>query len=459
MKQLNHFIFQALMILMMGISSSCQSQSTFEGVYAGVKLSLNPLGGGMNRTDVVILFRKDKTFTDELEKADWKTAVRGRYVISGKNVQLLYSNGDKDEFDITSGGNLDAGTYVLFKMDLDNSVPKGSYKFKFVSGSGGIATGTTYIGSSTNKTLDFDGAGNFITNRQSATVVAGDNIGGGTNSKSDGEGKYMLKDGVLTLKYADGKTTTHSFFASAGDAKNKAMAVIDGSFYFMEDEKEAKAKQRKNASEESIVNTENSALPSASALMEGLRKKYGGTAIDAIRTYKVQADMGAIKLVSYNDLANGRFRNEMYQQGKLLMVEQIDAKGGWQWVNGKRTPSTRQRIQETRYNDYVGILGLQKSRNKAFTTGQVKAVKNGYQVTFQIDGNTFGYLIDKEDNIVADSYKIGTISQTKAYSDHKNIGGILVPFKTTATDGKNKVSIVYRSMEVNVPLETDWKVM
>ncbi|EDM37674.1 hypothetical protein PBAL39_14654 [Pedobacter sp. BAL39] len=468
MKQWNYFILQTLLFVSVALSSACQSSNTFPGVYAGVKLSLNPLGGGMNRTDVVILFRKDKTFTDELEKKDWKTAVRGKYVISGKKIQLLYKNGDKDEFDMTSHGNLDAGTFVMFKMELDNRVPKGSYKFKFVSGAGGIATGTTYIGSSSNRELNFDGAGNFTTERQSATVVAGDNIGGGTSSKSDGRGKYTLTDGALTLKYDNGNTTTHSFFASAGDSKNKPMAVVDGSFYFMEDDKGNKT-ESKNSTSSRTGSTQNTSapnsnspgalsgkLPTAVELLSSLRNKYGAEAIDGIRTYKVTAEFNGIKLVSYNDLAGNRFRNEMYQKGKLVVVEQISATSGWQWVNGKKTPATAARIREAQYNDYVGVLGLQQKYNKAFAQGKVMANKKGYSVGFQVDGNTFIYVIDKDYNIVGDSYVIGKNKQINAYSNNRTIAGIRLPFTTISSNGTNKITINYQSFEANGTLDTDW---
>jgi hypothetical protein len=390
--KIHHFILQTLFLLSITLSSSCQSSSTFPGVYAGVKLSLNPLGGGMNRTDEVILFRKDKTFTDQLKKPDWKTAVRGKYEVKGSEVILNYTNGDKDNYTITKAGNLDAGTFTMFKMDLDSKVPKGSYQFKFVSGSGGIATGTTYVGTSSRRELNFDGAGNFTTDRQSTTVVAGDHIGGGTNSKSDGRGKYTITNGSLTLRYDNGTTTTHSFFASLGDAKNKTMAVIDGSFYFMED---PNVKKPQASDKSGSTAAANSKLPTAAQILTELRKKYGGTGIDNLKSYTVKAQFSGINLISYNDVAGKRFRNEMYQQGKLVAVEQIGPAGGWLWSNGKKTPSKAERLEEAKYNDYVGVMGLQQGTNAAFSKGTVQATKNGYAIGFQVDGHTFVYVIDK----------------------------------------------------------------
>lgn len=444
MKQFPCLILQLLFLLSTTLSSSCKPSNDFAGVYAGVRLSINPLGGGMNRTDEVFLFRKDKTFTDQLDKKDWKTAVRGKYEIKGTNLHLTYANGDKDNFTITKGGNLDAGTFVLFKMDLDNSVPKGAYHFKFINGSGGMSTGTTYVGTSTKRTLNFDGAGKFTTDRQSTTVIAGDNIGGGTNTNSDGKGKYVLKDGTLTLNYDNGTATTHSFFASAGDGKNKAMAVIDGSFYFTEDE----AAKKKNT---------NTKLPSAAEILKEVRKVYGGNSLDHIKTYTVEAEFSGVKLVSYNDLTNNRFRNEMFNKGKLVAVEQISADVGWLWNNGKKTITDKERLQEVKYNDYTGVLGLQQKNNAAFSKGTVTATKEGYAVSFKVDGHSFVYLIDDSYRLLGDSYQIGKKKQINTYSNVKTVGDIKMPFTIVTSNGTDKITLHYKNVQLNEPLATNWK--
>lgn len=448
MKQFPHLFFQVLFFLTITLSSSCKSSNDFSGVYAGVRLSINPLGGGMNRTDEVFLFRKDKTFTDQLNKKDWKTAIRGTYEIKGSELLLSYTNGDKDNYTITKGGNLDAGTFVLFKMELDNSVPKGSYHFKFISGSGGMATGTIYVGTSTNKTLNFDGKGNFNTDRQSTTVISGNNIGGGTNTKSDGSGKYVLKDGVLTLHYDDGNSTTHSFFASAGDGKNKAMAVIDGSFYFTED-----VSKKKNPDEPKDSKAK---LPSATEIFKEVRKVHGGDAIDRLQSYIVEAEFNGIQVLSYNDLAGERFRNEMSNKGKLIVVEQIGPNGGWLWNNGKKTVSDKARLQEVKYDRYTGVLGLHQRNNAAFSKGKVVANKNGYSISFEIDGNQFVYLLDRNYQLLASSFQIGKRNQSSTYDDFKTVGGIKMPFRTVTSDGKNKLTMQYKSIKMNEPLKTNW---
>lgn len=449
MKQFHYFALQILILFTAVFSSACQSSTSFAGVYAGVKLSLNPLGGGMNRTDKVILFRKDKTFTDELDKKDWKTAVRGRYEIKGSDLILRYTNGDKDEYTITKAGNLDGGNYVMFKMNLDNSVPKGTYVFKFISGSGGIATGTTYVGTSTRENLSFDGAGNFTTDRQSNTVIAGNNIGGGTNANSDGSGKYSVKDGILILKYSDGKTTTHSFFASAASGKSKAMAVIDGSFYFMGEEDN----NRSGSSDKQI----NSKLPSAGEIFTRVRKVYGGDALDQLKTYTINAALGPIELTSYNDLVGKRFRNEMLSQGKLIAIEQIGQGEGWLWNKGIKTSSDQQRLLEAKYNDYTGVLGLREINRAVFSKGTVEQTRAGYRVEFEAAGLKFNYFFDNNYNLLGDSWEIGKQKQANSYSNNRIVDGIRMPFRTVSSSGNNKVIIIYKSILINKPLSTNWK--
>lgn len=448
MNKLHYFILYFL-ILSTTLSFSCKSSNDFSGVYAGVRMSLNALGGALDRYDEVYLFRKDKTFTDQLNKKDWKTAVRGKYEIKGSEVYLTYTNGKKENFTITKGGNLDAGTYVLFKMELDNSVPKGTYKFKFMSSSGGMATGTTYVGTSTNKTLDFDGNGNFSTDRQSTTMISGDNIGGGTNTKSDGKGKYTLKDGTLTLNYENGTSTTHSFFASLGSERDKTMAVIDGSFYFTEDEN-----KRKDTDDKKQANAK---LPSATEIFKEARKIHGGDAIDRLQSYNIEADISGINIISYNDVTGKRFRNEMYNKGKLIVVEQIGPNGGWLWNNGKKTASDAKRLRESKYSGYTGVLGLHQKNNAAFSKGKVAATKDGYSVSFEVDGHQFVYLLDDNYQLTGSGFQIGTTKQSSTYSNFQTVGGIKMPFTTVTSDSKNKLTMRYKSIKMNEKLATDWK--
>ncbi|WEK33804.1 MAG: hypothetical protein P0Y53_15030 [Candidatus Pseudobacter hemicellulosilyticus] len=449
MRTIRLFLLLVVPFVAIGLVSSCQSASSFPGVYAGVKLSISPMiGAGMIRTDVVILFRKDGTFTDELEEPDWKTAVSGKYAISGSKVILTFAkDGDKTEYKFTEKGNLDAGSFTLFKMAEKDKIPPGEYEFQYASGSGGIGTPVPYVGASGKTYLNFDGNGNFTTEKNSATVVAGDNIGGGTSKSSDGKGKYVLKDGELTLTFSNGAVTRHSFFAHRGDgSKGDAMAVIDGRFFFEKDEKDKK-KTSKDA-------------PAASTILESLRRQHGGNAIDNIKTVLVKGTMTGLNLVSRIDLENKKYRYEIYQGNKLIGVEQIEGNSGWQWVNGKRSAVTQQRIKEVKISAYTGISGLRAANNNGFTGATVTAGKNGegYSVAFMVDGIPVVYVVNNNLQLLGDGYQMGNAQTLTLYSNYKKVGSLNIPFTETMTrEGKKQVATI-NEYQVNVPLGTDWSV-
>ncbi|WP_276481574.1 hypothetical protein [Paraflavitalea pollutisoli] len=447
------FVAMILGCCLLGLTSACQ-QAPVQGVYAGVELSLSTMMGGMNRTDHVILFRNDGTFTDELEEADWQTAVKGIFVKKGNELLLTYHkkkrNGETRvvDYTINKSGTLSRGTYVLFEMEEANKIQPGGYRFSHMRGTGGIGTPTAYVGSSSNAYLHFDGKGRFSNESTTYTSVIGDNISGGSGSSKEGKGAYTLKDGLLTLTHDDGKVTKHSFFSSPGGGKDGPMAVVDGRFYFMKDE--ADANKKKGAS------TDNK-LPVAAELLTAVRNQHGGDKIDGVQTIGAEAGFSGITVKSFIDLTRKRVRHESYQKGQLLVVEQITPDSSWQWVRGKTTALTKQRLQESAYSLYTGITGLNKSRNAAFAAGTVKADGGGYEVAFAVDGHPIVYQIDSKNQVVGDIITIGSAKHTARYSDFRNIDGLLIPFKAKASDGKNNVTIQYTSYKVNGPLDTDWE--
>lgn len=147
----------------------------------------------------------------------------------------------------------------------------------------------------------------------------------------------------------------------------------------------------------------------------------------------------------------------MYQKGKLIAIEQMANQKGWLLNNGKKTSSDAERMQVICYNDFIGVLGLQAQNNAAFSKGTVKAIKEGYSVTFKVDGHDFMYMIDRNYDILGDSYLIGNSKQLNSYSNNQTVSGIRMPFKTITSDGKNKVTLNYKSITINQPLNTTWK--
>lgn len=443
---------------LLAFTSSCQ-QAPVSGVYAGVELSLSPMMGGMNRTDHVILFRKDGTFTDELEEADWQTAVKGTFAKKGNELLLTYHkkkrNGETRvvDYTINKSGTLSRGSFVLFKMEEANKIQPGGYRFSHMRGSGGIGTPTAYVGSSSNAFLHFDGKGRFSNTSSTYTSVIGDNIAGGTGSSKEGQGAYTLKEGLLTLTHDDGKVTKHSFFSSPGGGKDGPMAVVDGRFYFMKDE----AAEAKKDGEKDKAGKDDKKLPAAADLLTAVRNQHGGDKLDGIKTIKATAAFSGINVKSFIDLANKRVRVESYHNGQLLVVEQITPDSSWQWVKGKLSPVTEQRMKESAYSFYTGVIGLRKDRNASFASGTVAADGSGHEIRFAIDGHPVVYQVNSNNRIVGDVLTIGTTQHTTRYSDFRDIDGVLIPFEAKASDGKNNVTIRYTSYIINSALDTDWK--
>ncbi len=430
---------------LLSFHSSCSQSSSITGVYAGVALTVSGFaGGGMDRSDVVIYLRNDGSFTDKLGEADWQTTRKGTYSVTGKKVTLRFANGKKDKtYTLTADGNLDAGSFTLFKMTEQNSIPAGLYKYSHTSGSGGIGTSVPYVGSSRNHSLYFDGNGNFSTNSSSTSMVAGDNIGGGSTSKSEGDGSYTLQQGVLTLRFNSGTTSTHSCFARKNDKLENTMAVIDGKFYFEREEKErttkTKGTTRNTGTKNNIPPTK---LLSATEILKNLRSEYGGEQIDQVKRLHTTAMHRGAVINSYTDIEKKYFRYEVMQAGKLLAVEQLEGDTGWQWVQGKTTPLTPQRIREIQLSLHLGIFGLTKSMNHSFTTAQVEQERNGYVITLPIEGQQLRYHLDKDYKIIGESYTIGNASLHSTLGKFKKTGGLLLPY-TSTVKGNSGSALTY----------------
>ncbi|MGV3545508.1 MAG: hypothetical protein ACO1N4_00495 [Pedobacter sp.] len=98
-----------------------------------------------------------------------------------------------------------------------------------------------------------------------------------------------------------------------------------------------------------------------------------------------------------------------------------------------------------------------KKNSAAFGKGKVEATKNGYAVSFEVDGNQFVYLLDSNYQLLGSAFEIGKTKQSSTYSNFKTVGGIKMPFTTVTSDGKNKLTMRYESIKMNEALQTDWK--
>lgn len=399
------------------------SQTTLSGVYAGLQTSLAVTpGGAMNRTDHVVLFRPDGSFDANLRKPDWKTATTGHYTISGNKVVMTYVNGGKDYYEMKNGkdGDLWGSGFWLLKMDEGNEVPPGSYTFTNGFSMGGMGTGMTYVGTTTNVGLQFDGKGNFGRNASAATVVSGGNVGGGGSNNSGGAGTYTLHDGLLTLHYTNGKTETHSFFSRPKE--KPIMAAVDGGIYFMDDPAEAKTA---NGGHTTAAAASTGGIAAAKALLQKANAVQGGSHLDGVHTVKATATAGPLTLVTKIDLMRKKQRLEIYKGSTLANSKDADV------------------------DDFNGILGLRNPVIARMQTAQVKRLGANTSVAVQVGSSEYIYLLNDQGQLVGDGAKINGTLQTSVYSDFRMVDGVLLPFSELLQINGQKLQVRYTQYEIN----------
>ncbi len=455
-------------ILLMFLSFSllavagCQGQhSGITGVYGGLETSLSVvMGAGMSRTDHAFYFRPNGTFSDKLNKPDWKTNVDGTYHVQGSQVTVKYNGGGTDRYKIQDGGSsLGAGSYSLLKMSNTSTVPAGHYDFTMINSSGGGSSGLAAVSSSNQTGLDFDGKGHFSRNHSGAVSISGSNVGGGTSSRNGGDGTYALKDGILTLSYTDGRSEIHSFFSRPEE--KPVMAVVDGNIYFMEDKKPAAGTHKAYTNQ--VSSTSPSAMPSAvstASIIEKAHQAQGGAALDAIKTLQVSASISGVSVTVKTDLDAGKIRTELSSRGKLAVVEQVDGNTGWQWKDGKQQPLSDSRLQEMKHSMHTGILAFAQKNLSRLQMAKVQQGQNNMNLlTVKQDGGTDVFVIDSQGKLVADGSSLNNLKQMSVYADFQKVQGVLVPFQEVQTSGLNKMVIRYESYRINPGFTSaDWAV-
>lgn len=440
-----------LIITLAFLIQSCSSQGV-DGVYAGVTTSIGAMGSGMLRDDVTILFRKDGTFTEKLKEADWKTRVDGKYVKKGSELELSYDGREKKKtFKLNGNGTLQTHSgHILVKME-DSKITPGNYRFTYASSSGGMGTGTDYIGASGGQNIYFDGKGSFTRDGYGGVVIAGEGVGGGTNRKDpETGGTYTLKDGVLTMKEKDGKTETHSFFINTSG--KTVMAVLDGKIFFRESDEEVAEKKRKKEEKET-----GTASFSAAELAGKIREAHGADAIDAIRTVKVKAKMNDLDIVAYTDYGRLWTRTEIFRDGKLLAVEQLEGDKGWSWTAGKKSDLDAARVRQMKSTFNSGLALLQSSRITKLRAGKVEALRNGYSISYNADGVDHVLTTNDKFMVVEEQKMVNNSTSEVRSSDFREVAGARLAFTEKQSDGKNNATIKITDYGVNAVNADAWK--
>jgi len=465
-------LLSVFLFLITTISSKAQYVKP-NGVYIGAELYNTPFNG-MQINNIVYYFRDDGKFNDELNKPDWKTNFSGSYVVKGTTVVLTPRNGNETKtYKLSANGNLQSTAgiqHTLHKVKKISAIAAGGYQSKSASNNGGMGTGMPGVFSSSSDFLYFDGKGKFSLDHSSLTAI-GDDAGNGTiggkfeNNGQPTGGTYRLEDGEITLTYSNGTVARHSFFYSPPNEED--LIVLDGEFYFREegekqaDHQEGKTEHQAVAASQRETDDQVGAnpLPSAAKVLNQLRMKYGGAAIDQIKTIRERGIMtGNLQMVLLTDLNNHRIRAEISQGGKLLLVRQLIGNDGWQWVNGSIKPLSAEEITEMEINQYQGILGLHKALNSHLSTGKMKSAKGDYVLSFSIKGKEILYLVDKDYRLKGNAYEVNQLPNVSVYKHFAKAGGICYPDITESSDGKESMTVNTTSIEINPIFNAeDWK--
>ena len=461
----NYFL---LLCLFIATILTGQAQSlTLNAVYVGAELYTTPFQG-MQINNIVIYFRNNGTFNNTLNQTDWKTKVSGTYTLTNNVVQLTFKNGDENKkYKLAANGNLESTAgikHTLHKVKKVTAIPAASYEKRSASTSGGMGTGTPAVGVFSSDFLYFDGNGNFSADRSSIVGVTGNAAGGTVGGKFEKNGKaggtYKLGDGEITLTFGNGTVAKHSFFYSPPNEED--LILLDGEFYFREDKKEKSvaAQQTPKDTKAQINIPAATGLPTPANLLTKLRAQYGGESIDKITTVKETATItGNMQVIVLTDIVNNRLRAELSQNGKLLLVKQLDGNNSWQWLRGAKKALSQDEKDELMVSLYQGILGLHKKLSESFLTGTVAASGDDYIITFYRNKNKLVYLVGSDYTLKGNAYNINASAPNiSVYKDFAKINGITYPATTESSDGRTKITSTTTSIEFN-PVLTDevWK--
>jgi len=235
----------------------------------------------------------------------------------------------------------------------------------------------------------------------------------------------------------------------------------------MEDKKEQKGKSTSDNAERSSSTsmgansstgtTENATISDAKTMLLKANAVQGGTALDNLKVLSFTATMQGLQVSSHIDLPGKRVRLEIWKNGKLIQVEQLEGETGWIWKNGKVTPLPPTRSSEMGSVFHSGLLGLRRTEIDALTIKNVKQTSSGNVITAVKNGKQFIFMLNDQSQLVAAADNTGRVPSTSVYSNLRVIDGVLLPFQEIATSGQQRNLIRYQKFEVNPSLpEITW---
>ncbi len=176
---------------------------------------------------------------------------------------------------------------------------------------------------------------------------------------------------------------------------------------------------------------------------------------------RYSATIMGVKAISYLDIPGNKIRIELWENGKMISVEQEENGNGWQWLNGRKAAMPSARIAEMKSTFYSGLLGLRKPAINQMQVVSMQKLKNNntYSVLCRLDGNDYIFAINDQTQLVAEANKTSGRTSISVLSDLRPVQGILIPFHEVVTSGIKKLVIQYDSFEINPGFNADtWSV-
>ena len=461
-------LFQTIQVFVfLSISVSIHSQSFFKKdvVYSGRNFTW-----GMNKGsyDLTVLLRTDGTFCEDLEEPDWQTKVTGHYKKIPQGVFLKYVDNsiendtiffEKDEDGYES---VSYGGAQMVKMEIPNSVPPGYYSFSRATSSGGMGTGTIYVGTSSYEGYNFYENGTFDRSSSGGVVVSDSHVGGGSSSENSGKGKYTIKNGLLTLTYNDGTIEKHSFFYD-NDGGKEFMVAIDGSIFFYgdEDESEETAEILENspqrASEDERL-TESKLKDIGAKVLNNIKQAHGGSQIDQVKTAKATMLVSGMRFKILIDFAKRYVRLESLEPS-FNYIEQLENNKGWVYQNNMVQNLGSDRIDELQTLFIGGVFGLKSEVLAKTEILDIREAEDGMMlITLNNEGKIFGFIYHKSDHTLAGSFLLKNgENEITTYENMEKIEGVYIPLKEITQINTDLIEVSYETFEINPKVDiSEW---
>ncbi len=449
------YIFLLFFTLLANDATFAQQDKYIHAAFTGTRWDPSSMmGGGLERTEIILYFRPDGTYGTTLGNG-WQTDVSGRYTISNGTIKLTDSKNQVESIPYDGSGSFWYNGTTIFQKKPANKIPPGYYSFSYSSGSGGISSGSNapYVGNRAHKGIQFNPDGSFSSGASSSTYISGGNVSGHGNRKTEADGTYIIKDGVLTLRFKNGEISVNSCFTS--DAVSSI--VVNGTPYYADEDKKSTIKEP-NTKSKPTASPEN--VRSGLDFLKKANLANGGKYLDEIKTVKLESSLGngALQITTLLDLPQQKIRCEYRKQGQLIGIEQSEGNAGWEWSNGKFTTLSADRVKELQSANFSGIFSLREPvLNSASIISSPKASDNQTSIIISIDGSYTALLFDKENRLTGNSSKINNKSTTRFFSDFRKTKQVPLPYTVKEMRDNKTFTYQYSSIELNPSLSAnDW---